>query len=272
MPYCGCFHNFNLALLGQGQYEVRFDQQGHVDFPKTFRSAGVANKILKHTSQTVYRLLDVTDFSKLEDLCETLKSKIIVDLNPGIDFCYALGPYMLFGDDDTAYHSKIGALLNSGKYRNGRAAINELGQLLFQFIRRHPILNGATAVLSPPKSQSGSPDLAGLWAGAIAKHLGLDVITATKVRNTAPQKNISEDMSEADAIERVKDSVSIPNVPAASRVLILDDTIRSGGTLIELARALRRAGAASVYGLSAAKDAKFTFGGIDLHKDVSIWT
>ena len=53
----------------------------------------------------------------------------------------------------------------------------------------------------------------------------------------------------------------------APRVLMLDDTIGSGGTLTELARALRQAGAESVYGLSAAKDAKFTLGGIDLDRD-----
>ena len=37
--------------------------------------------------------------------------------------------------------------------------------------------------------------------------------------------------------------------------------------MIELARVLREAGAEKVYGLSAAKDAKFTRGGIDLDKN-----
>ena len=47
----------------------------------------------------------------------------------------------------------------------------------------------------------------------------------------------------------------------------VDDTIRSGGTLKELARALRKSGATNVYGVSAAKDAKFTYGGISLARE-----
>jgi predicted amidophosphoribosyltransferase len=50
-------------------------------------------------------------------------------------------------------------------------------------------------------------------------------------------------------------------------VLILDDTIGSGGTIKEIARALKTAAAVEVYGLSVAKDAKFTKGGIDLAKE-----
>ena len=60
---------------------------------------------------------------------------------------------------------------------------------------------------------------------------------------------------------RIANSVGISETIYGEAVLILDDTIRSGGTLREIGRALRAAGAASVYGLSVAKDAQFTQGG-----------
>ena len=268
MPSCGCFHNFNLATLGDGQYQAEFDLQGYVDFPQTFRVAGIANRIMKHTSQPIYRLLDVSDFRKLENLCTFLRSKIVVDLSPDIDFCYALGPYMLFDEDDTPSRSKIGEMLYVAKYQRNREVAGELNLSLLNFIQSHPILSGSTAISFPPKSQSELPDIVGTWGRNIANYLDWDIITSTKIRSTPPQKDLGEGVSESDAVERVMDSIAVFNVPSNSKVLVLDDTIRSGGSLLELARALRQAGASSVYGLAAAKDAKFTRGGVNLYRDV----
>ncbi len=71
--------------------------------------------------------------------------------------------------------------------------------------------------------------------------------------------------TEKEAAERVYDSVSAAT-PRAASVLIIDDTIGSGGTMLEMGRALRAGGATDVFGLSVAKDAKFTRGGIDLSR------
>ena len=67
--------------------------------------------------------------------------------------------------------------------------------------------------------------------------------------------------SESDLIARVSNTIGVSGVKQGARVLVLDDTIRSGGTLIEIARALREVGAWEVFAISAAKDAKFTQGG-----------
>ena len=266
MPDCGCFHDFTLNPIGPSRYEVKFDLQGEVDFPRTFRESGVANRIQKHSHRPIYRLQDVADLAMLEKLCESLKSKVIVDLTPGLDFCYAVGPYTVFEEDDSSGRSGIGTLVNSAKYRRDQSAFAKLGESLLTFIQDHPILSRVTAISAPPKSQSDLPDLPGLWAKRIAGHLQLSLIQAKKTRATSPQKNYDGDESESEVVARIKDSISVLNIEAGSKVLILDDTIRSGGTLIELARALRIAGAARIYGLAAAKDGKFTFGGIDLFR------
>ena len=268
MPLCGCFHSYKLIYMGPGQYQLEFDLQGHVDFPSTFRASGVASRIQEHTLSPIYRLSDVHEPAVLENLCESLKSKIVINLSPSLDFCYALSPYTIFGEeDDGSSRSTIGSLVNAAKYRRDRSAINELGNALLQFIQDHPAFKKVTSISAPPKSQSDLPNLPGLWAKGISNSLQLDLIEAHKTRVTSPQKKYEGEESEEEVASRVINSVTVPAIEKGSRVLILDDTVRSGGTLLELARALRAAGATQVYGLAAAKDAKFTLGGIDLLKD-----
>ena len=272
MPDCGCYHSFSLNYDASGMCRIECNFRGYTDFRRVLESTRVATCITQPKppslfhSQNVFHLFGVSDRRKLESLCEAMKSKIIVDLRPNVDFCFALGPYSLFSENSESSRSEIGSLVYEGKYRRNRSAVNSLGQQLLRFIQAHPILNSATAISSPPESQSDLPNLAGVWANLIANYLGQDMIAATKNRSTAPQKNLEDDISEKDAIGQLTNSISVSGVRSGSKVLILDDTMRSGGTLIEMARALRQAGAVSVYGLSAAKDAKFTRG-ISLRRD-----
>ena len=87
------------------------------------------------------------------------------------------------------------------------------------------------------------------------------------VRGRSKLHRIQAIESEQDMIARVANSVRVQSVAIGASVLILDDTIRSGGTVIEVSRALREAGAHEVYALSVAKVAKFTLGGVDLTKE-----
>ena len=112
-----------------------------------------------------------------------------------------------------------------------------------------------------------TPDIAGQWAEYIAAGTGLRRLVAGKMRQTIPQKELEEAQDENAAVASVADSVQVKNVERGASVLILDDTIRSGGTIKEMARALLQEGAGDGFGLSAAKDAKFTQGGIELSED-----
>lgn len=96
---------------------------------------------------------------------------------------------------------------------------------------------------------------------------GLRFVSTHKSRPTEPQKELGDLGDEAEVAERVAQSVEVDDLHHAGSVLIIDDTLRSGGTIVELARALREAGASQVYGLCVAKDARFTNGGIDLSRE-----
>ena len=188
---------------------------------------------------------------------------IVVDLTPEVDACYSLGPYTLF-QGSASYRTEWGDLLSRAKYQNDRDAAAQLGRQLERCIVALPLptLSAANAIVAAPKSDANTPDLVGAWVDAIASSLGLRRLDSYKSRATDPQKNLSAGESETDLTRRIANSVGIVAATDRDKVLILDDTIGSGGTLREIGRALRAAGAAAVCGLTVAKDARFTQGGI----------
>ena len=198
---------------------------------------------------------------QLGKLLELLKSTIIVDLSPQLDECYSLGPYTVFDADGGASRTAWGESLNGAKYgRDGNEQEDLLGWIE-EFVKHHPSLSAVDAIIAAPKTDLSTPDLAGMWAQDIARSGGWRQLVACKTRVISPQKESSETETEEDLIARVANSISVEGVMPRSRVLILDDTIRSGGTFKEIARALRQNGVGEVYGLAVAKDARLTQGG-----------
>ena len=276
MPNCGCFHRFNLTAMGGNDYQIGLVLEGRADVKLLFEDTGLAGSVdiclcrtldFPDMTTTIF-LSGVTDSNRVEVLCTYLKSVIIIDLTPAVDHCYALEPYSLFPSGSHS-HSGIGNLINRAKYRRESAANEDLSSRLLEFIDSHPILSQSEAVAVPPKSALSSPDLPSNWAKTISDEMGWGMISAAKIRQTTPQKEFGESDTEDEMVARVRNSVTISAPLQHSKVLMLDDTIGSGGTLRELARALRQSGANKVYGLSAAKDATFTHGGINL--DRSAW-
>lgn len=211
------------------------------------------------------RLLDSTEFRRSAGGMEFLRAfpaVIVVDLTPEVEDCYSLGPYTLF-QGSASQRTEWGDLLSRAKYQNDRDAAAQLGSQLERCIAAlpRPTLSAANAIVAAPKSDADTPDLVGAWADTIASSLGLRRLVSYKIRATDPQKNLSEGESETDLTRRIANSVGVSEVTERDKVLILDDTIRSGGTLREIGRALRVAGAAAVCALTVAKDARFTQGG-----------
>ena len=211
------------------------------------------------------RLLDSPEFRRSAGGMEFLRAfpaVIVVDLTPEVDDCYSLGPYTLF-QGNAGQRTEWGDLLSRAKYQNDRDAAAQLGSQLERCITAlpRPTLSAANAIVAAPKSDAGTPNLVGVWADAIASSLGLRRLVSYKIRATEPQKNLSEGESETDLTRRIANSVGVSEVTARDKVLILDDTIRSGGTLREIGRALRAAGAGVVCALTVAKNARFTQGG-----------
>lgn len=276
MPNCCCFHSYKLAPVSGTEYRLQLplegagNMMGIVERSRLVATMSAAATVSGRVdwSEPSFILTGVKEPDMLSRFFDLLKDKVIVDLSPQLDECYALGPYTVFEAEQRRRLSAWGELVNRAKYRRDGGASSEIGRRIEAFIEGHILIRTVNAIVAAPKSDSTTPDLAGAWVQEIANNRNWRRLNAVKVQGIAgPQKALSGDDTEADLIERVAHSITVTGVIPGDRVLVLDDTIRSGGTLLEIARALREAGAKEVYGLAVAKDARFTYGGIDLDKE-----
>ena len=241
MPNCGCFHQYELESTAPGEYQFTASVEGQADLKSVLESANLATSVSAGTSwfKTTIHLSGVTNGAALMNFCNQLKSAIIVDLTPSLDFCHALGPYTVIDENNEFCRTDMGELVFLAKYRNDPEAAEELASRLSRFIDNHPGFKNVTMIATPPSSNPSRPNLVESWAKQLAARMGWNILTATKTRLTPPQKEISEEDSEDDAKSRISSSMQVPTVRPGTEVLLLDDTIRSGGTLIELGRVLR---------------------------------
>lgn len=274
MPYCCCFHSYTLSSVSEAEYRLQLPLEGMGNLAGVLErsrlvstmSATVTGRI--DWSGTTFNLSGVKEPDALRRFLDLLKDKVIVDLSPQLDECYALGPYTVFPAEQRGRLSAWGELVNRAKYRRDKAATAEILTRAESFIEEHILIRTVNAIIAAPKSAPNTPDLVGAWVQEIANNRNWHKLAASKTpRTSRPQKEISNDETETDLRARVAHSITVRGVAPGDRVLVLDDTIGSGGTLIEIARVLREAGAAEVYGLAVTKDAKFTYGGIDLDKE-----
>ncbi len=236
MPKCGCFHELDLipAPEGSGVYELSIEMEGITSLKSILENAGIAESVSVRSGwfQETYVLEGVTDPGQVTDFVKLLQSTIIVQIE-GLQECYSLSPYTVFDEDGYPRRSLIGNVLNRAKYWQDKSLIPKLGDFMWEFISRHPRLRTALTITAPPKSDSSTPDIARSLAEHIAEKSDLALVRSEKALETEPQKNLPEGIDEEDAV----------------------------------ARALHEAGARGVFGLSIAKDARFTLGGIDLSEE-----
>ncbi len=246
MPYCATFHR----LLEEQNNRAIIDVNGH-----------------RQLLEQVFG--DLGNISSEDvSLAELLKGKLVAGLRPQIEQCYALGPYSLTKDDNWL-HGSYGMAVRRAKYHMDLDAELWMQAELIQFARRHPVLRNVDAVAATPRRDESEVKLGERLASTVATGLGVDLVRPRMVRPTEEQKGPPESASETEMIERIRGSMIVDDTLANKRVLIVDDVLGSGGTMREIGRTLRAAGASSVLGLSVAKDAKFTRGGVDL--DAELW-
>lgn len=269
MPQCGCFHRYDLKSTGLDSYELEVAAEGTIKLTDIIENAGLADSVALQRDffslARRYDLLGVRDERRLRDCLDLLTSVMMIELD-GLSECYALGPYTVFDDEQRAQRSALGNLMNSAKYHGSISSLQSLRTKLQCFISQHPRLRNVDYIASPPKSDPTTVDVAGRCANTVARDGGYGLVTAAKVRETAPQKEDSQD-NEKEAAARVAHSVEIGIDVQGAGVLVIDDTVRSGGTIREMARELRVAGADVIFALSIAKDAKFTLGGVSLSQE-----
>ena len=143
------------------------------------------------------------------------------------------------------YRFPLDAAITRLKYAADLSLIAPLGQMLVRAVRDQavpdlivPMPLSAAGLRARGFNQAG--ELARVVARALAASLSLNV--ATRCKDTAPQASLPFDRRTAN----VRGAFTCDASVAGLRVTLIDDVMTTGATAEELARTLRRAGAADV--------------------------
>ncbi len=151
-------------------------------------------------------------------------------------------------------NNPIRSAIHSLKYRNYQAAATRLSKLLVEAHQRYKIK--ADVIVPVPLHTSRLRERgfnqSELLARAVGKYLDLpiDGESLIRVRQTKPQVELRA----MDRYENVLNAFSCRNTRLAGRkIVLIDDVCTTGSTLDACAVALKKSGAASVWGLTLAK-------------------
>ena len=171
-----------------------------------------------------------------------------LDRDPEIDGIQA--PYLYLRS--SPIHKAIGLL----KYRGIRALAPELADLLARFMEDSPArFDFIVPVVShPSRIRRRGYSQASLIASRLGERLDIPVLEdgLTRVRN-APSQLTTQ--SREQRWDNVLDSFTSDHDLSGTVILLVDDLVTTGSTASSAARALKSAGALSVFGLSAARTA-----------------
>lgn len=142
------------------------------------------------------------------------------------------------------------------KYRNLKAISPCLGELLADYLDENPLPGEALVgvPLHPRRLRERGYNQSGLLARELGEPIGLPVIEDCLIRVKQAQPQVrAVDVEErrrnvADAFVCRDDKVS------GKQIILVDDVCTSGATLESCAAALKDRGAASVWGLTLARD------------------
>lgn len=155
-------------------------------------------------------------------------------------------PYLFVGTVREAVHAF--------KYRQLRALAPTLALLLHQYLAAQPL--PADTVMSVPlhrrRLRERGYNQAALLARELGKLLGLPVVNALRrTRDAPPQARAA---TAEDRRRNVAQAFATSRPLEGRAILLVDDVCTTGATLEACARALKRAGAASVWGLTLARE------------------
>ncbi|MFN0070662.1 MAG: ComF family protein [Chloroflexota bacterium] len=156
---------------------------------------------------------------------------------------------------DLAFDGPLRKAIHLLKYRHGTYLIPMLRDLALESIRARPLRPDAIVPvpIGPRRLRERGYNQSILLAEAIGSALNLPVMVALDRVKEGPSQtrlNVSErraNVRDAFAVRRDLD-------PDGLRLLLIDDVMTTGATLDACARALKRAGAARVFGLAVARE------------------
>ena len=149
-----------------------------------------------------------------------------------------------------AYEFPIAALIPAYKYGRDLALAPVLANLLVTYLRRD--VDAIVAMpLAPPRLRERGFNQAHELARHVGRALNVPVLHAAcrKVADTPPQAGLTL----AERVRNVKRAFVCDADLAGMRVAVVDDVMTTGATMNELARVLKRAGAARVSGWVVAR-------------------
>ena len=156
-------------------------------------------------------------------------------------------PYLMQGTVQQAIYSL--------KYRSVRAIAPELAELLARFMTRRPIAGGllVPVPLHPRRLRSRGYNQSALLARELGKLTGLPVDEGlvSRTRNAPPQVNAA---SQEQRRSNVENGFRCTADVSGMELILVDDVATTGSTLSACAAALKDAGAASVWGLTVARE------------------
>jgi ComF family protein len=154
------------------------------------------------------------------------------------------------------YDSHAWQLIHRLKYNNARAYAGRMAELLAEFMAANDW--EADVVVPVPlhsrRERARGYNHSELLARDLGRHTGIAVVTSalTRTKDTSPQVSLPR----AEQRRRnVQGAFECRLDMGGRNVLLVDDVVTTGATMSACAKALKRAGAGSVWGLAFARNA-----------------
>jgi len=137
------------------------------------------------------------------------------------------------------------------KFKNDPAFADKLGEcLVYVITHRYQHLNKIDLIVPVPSSNSSRGyNQAGLLADYVSRHISIPCEDLLIKDPSPSQHELSADRKCVDIVGTIRPKRLIDG----ESVLLIDDTVISGCTMLECARVLKRSGTNSVYGLAVGR-------------------
>ena len=144
--------------------------------------------------------------------------------------------------------SEVGELVYRLKYQGDQSTAPRLARVVAEFISSKKLLIEVVVPLPPSKQRSVQPVRS--IAASVAKRLDIayDSRALRKVRESPELKSMTELKDRRAALAGA--FIASAEALEGKSVLLLDDLYRSGASMEEAARAIRKSGAKAVYALA----------------------
>lgn len=195
----------------------------------------------------------------VEALLSSLQRILTVPSPPGVEFAFALDWYKnpVDGLDSFSWpNSEVGELVSKGKYwyRSQAEPQAEAGRALAarlcDAISGHALLRNAEIVLNVPGHDNSRLSFGSRLAATVARDMGLPM---SRVATRTPFRPESKNYGGAELARLLADEFEVSPEVRGRTALIVDDVIRSGGSMSAVAAAAHATGGKVIFGICAAR-------------------